>query len=592
MRLFFSLLLLLTVGITAAQDAAGEFTDHPARVVSNISALRVRSSPAIEAENIVGQLRPGQRVQVLAREGDWQQVRREDGLVGWSHSDYLIDLPARQIGETRLFRILVHSLNRYQVVNAELVYIGAHSYTYVYRDIAKPTIPEAEIRRMGEAFDERIYKETFALWPSDPLPSHEGDERIVILVNSTDIDHITNQFTIGWYNGREGMPGDANPSSNRSGFLGYVWLPGTPGHITDYVITHELQHLIQHVVAGNDVSWVNEGLSEFTVFYLGYSDLDFNDFLKHPQTQLNHDPVPRNDGSYCYPCSRGAIMLFLSYIHDRLGLEGLQAFAAHPAWGLAGLDEVLVDLGLGMDADSFFADWVLANYLFDDQLGNGQYGFPSLKQVYKQQPSCRTLIHQLPFQFHSENNPYATEYYEIPLPSGGQSQQLELELQLQLANPYPQDAWLQWVEVRDGQVELQRFRASEYRGRPMLATLHEGTERAFIAFSPFTPANRESTVPTRYTLSIQALDGHVSWSDTQDTLCIPLNADSPTQLRPAASYLERMREERSTAINSVRLFKRDRTADETDQRQADRSHPKPRRGQSRAIAVAWRRYQR
>ncbi len=43
-----------------------EFTDHPARVVTNINALRVRSTPAIEAENIVGQLRPGQQVHVLS----------------------------------------------------------------------------------------------------------------------------------------------------------------------------------------------------------------------------------------------------------------------------------------------------------------------------------------------------------------------------------------------------------------------------------------------------------------------------------------------------------------------------------------------
>ncbi len=97
MRLFFSLLLLLTVGITAAQDATPEsvteFTDHPARVVTNINGLNVRSTPAIEADNILGRLRPGQQVHVLAREGDWQQVRNEDGLVGWSHSDYLIDLP-------------------------------------------------------------------------------------------------------------------------------------------------------------------------------------------------------------------------------------------------------------------------------------------------------------------------------------------------------------------------------------------------------------------------------------------------------------------------------------------------------------------
>ena len=308
--LYLVVLLALSFGSITAQDAAQDavidFSDHPARVVTNISALRVRSTPAIEADNIVGRLQPGQQVHVLARDGDWQQVRREDGLLGWSHSDYLIDMPARQLGEQRQFRIFVYSFDRYMVVNAELVYISAHSYIYVYRDKVNSTIPEVEVRRMGEAFDEHIYPETFALWPSEPLPSHEGDERIIILVNSTDVDHISYRFAIGWYNGREALPEDANPFSNRSGFLGYVWLPGTPSNITDSVITHELQHLIQHQVAGNDVSWVNEGLSEFTVFYLGYSNLGFDEFLKHPQTQLNHDAVPRNDGTYCYECSREA----------------------------------------------------------------------------------------------------------------------------------------------------------------------------------------------------------------------------------------------------------------------------------------------
>ncbi len=98
MRAFFFLLLSLSFGFVAAQDAAPatviEFTDHPARVVTNINALNMRSSPAIEADNIVGRLQPGQQVHVLAREGDWQQVRRENGLFGWSHSDYLDRLVA------------------------------------------------------------------------------------------------------------------------------------------------------------------------------------------------------------------------------------------------------------------------------------------------------------------------------------------------------------------------------------------------------------------------------------------------------------------------------------------------------------------
>ncbi len=64
----------LCFGQVAAQDAAPNaiipFQDHPARVVTNINGLNVRSTPAIENDNIVGRLQPGQQVHVLARDGD------------------------------------------------------------------------------------------------------------------------------------------------------------------------------------------------------------------------------------------------------------------------------------------------------------------------------------------------------------------------------------------------------------------------------------------------------------------------------------------------------------------------------------------
>ena len=132
--LFIVVLFTFSIGLVAAQDAAQdaviEFSDHPARVVTNINALNMRSSPAIEADNIVGRLQPGQQVHVLAREGAWQQVRREDGPTAWAHSDYLIDLPARQLGESRLFLLEDSLMDSPTLVHADLRHIGQHSYIY------------------------------------------------------------------------------------------------------------------------------------------------------------------------------------------------------------------------------------------------------------------------------------------------------------------------------------------------------------------------------------------------------------------------------------------------------------------------------
>ena len=273
-NLLLLLLCAVCIGPLAAQDAApaatSVFTDHPARVVSNIGGLNVRSTPAIETDNIVGRLQPGQQVHVIARDGEWQQVRSEDGLLGWSHSDYLIDMPPRQLGETRLFRIQDELANTRVLVNADLRHIGRHSYIYVtvHPDFSGSVRPD-ELQTFAKSFDEMIYPETIALWAPDPKPSHEGDERVVILLSVG--YQVTNRIA-GFYHARSSMPGELHPYGNRAGFLEIIWdrIIDTDPSLPDSVAAHELQHLIQHQFDGDEYSWVNEGLSYFTSSYVEF----------------------------------------------------------------------------------------------------------------------------------------------------------------------------------------------------------------------------------------------------------------------------------------------------------------------------------
>ena len=502
MRLFFSLLLLLTVGITAAQDATPEavteFTDHPARVVTNINALRVRSSPAIEADNIVGRLQPGQQVHVLAREGDWQQVRSEGGLFGWSHSDYLIDMPARQLGETRAFRIRDHLRDTSVLVNAELRHIGAHNYIYVNarHDEDAKAISTGYLQRIGNSFDERIYSPALALWGEGNVPSYEGDERVVILFT---IGYDLPGISGGWYSRRSAMPGEINPHSNRVGFLAIKWNP--LAHDVRYQtkdLAHEFLHMIQHMVGFDQMEWVIEGLAEFASKYVlgeGYSR-----FINDPRIPLQVDIQPDLVGTKVYDVWR----LFMDYIHERFGLETVQHFARHPEDGLAALDAVFAERGIEMDADTFFADWVLANYLQDSQLEDGRYGYELLESFSVETPAAFGHITQLPAQIQETNYQYATDYYQLILPAAEQTSHLSLELQL--AAPASQDAWLQLVQVVDGQVILQRFRASEFRGQPIPASLEAGANYAFLAISPFTPSQPLKGEPTDYALIVRAAE--------------------------------------------------------------------------------------
>ena len=516
MRLFFSLLLLLTVGITAAQDAAQEavieFTDHPARVVTNINGLNMRSSPAIEADNIVGRLQPGQQVHVLESEGEWQQVRSENGLFGWSHSDYLIDLPPRQIGEMRLFRLFDPKANRNVVVNAELRHIGAHNYIYINsREGDSRAISSESLSRIGNTFDNEVYTQTLKLWGDGKVPSIEGDERLAILIVDGYYNDI-NRFLNGWYAHRNDMPGELNPYANRIGFLGVR--SGVPSYKS--TLAHEFHHMIQQIVDSNEKKWVNEGLSTFTQAHLfaDYSEvLDIvlyfrsirndqynpNSLCGAPLLSLLSDLVSGSEA-----ISYGAWQLFMTYIFERYGLETLQHFARHPENGLNALNAVFSERGIELDADTFFADWVLANYLQDRLLDDGRYGYELLDQFPAGSPPAIGHITQLPAQIQGVGYQYATNYYEIRLPISEEKRDLMLELQL--AAPASQDAWLQIVQVVDDQVILQRYRVNNYRGRLIPASLEAGANYAFLAISLFTPSQPEKTGLTDYTLNILSED--------------------------------------------------------------------------------------
>ena len=493
LRLIFFTLLLYAAGMVAAQDTAPEavtdFTDHPARVVRNINGLNVRRTPAIETDNIVGRLQPGQQVHVLAREGDWQQVRSEAGLLGWSHSDYLIDLPPREVGETRRFRYHDPVSDQPVTVAARLHYIGEHSYIY--------SNDFTDFDQIGELFDEIIYPETLALWDIDPIPSHEGDERIVILFYPSRYGAGTHSG--GQYFGRLSMTDEPNPYSDRSGFIGVAGSPAfQEGGLV--VLAHELQHLILHQVDRDEELWVNEGLSKFTEFYLGYTHgHSANDFLGFTRTSLNDF-----DGT---PFHYGASFLFITYIYERFGIDVLQAFAARPEDGLDALDAQLAALGIDQDANAFFADWVLANYIQDSNLSDGRYGYSSFSEIDLRPPPVLDHITELPAQFQDVNQQYATHYYEFELPPRGLEHPLEIELQLQLDRPFSQDAWLQVVQWMDGEVYVERFAARDYRGQPMQVTLDAGIDKAFLAISPFTPSDRDGSEPAQYTLSVRMASG-------------------------------------------------------------------------------------
>ena len=104
-RLLLILILLFVTAATHAQEA------DPALLEVAGVTLRLRSGPSTD-DAILDTLRPGTALELLERGEQWSQVRRQDGLTGWAHNDYLLPWDERnrpdahrRVGEQRLFRV-------------------------------------------------------------------------------------------------------------------------------------------------------------------------------------------------------------------------------------------------------------------------------------------------------------------------------------------------------------------------------------------------------------------------------------------------------------------------------------------------------
>ena len=492
------LLLLLVTTAAHAQELEPAWLE-----VANV-ALRLREGPSTD-DDIITQLTPREAVVLLERGEEWSHIRRQDGTAGWAHNDYLLPWDERnrpdaqrRVGEQRLFRVLG------QLRHGELRAVSDRSYIYTVARRADSDLPAEEaLQEFGRGFDTRIYQQALDLWGVDEPPATGGEERIVILL-AAGFDADENPR--GWYSGRYGLPREHVPAG--SGYLGIrlrqdslanVAMLSLPADLL--LLAHQFGHLLHDYLGGqNRATWVQEGLAAFTAHFLARQHGLYGDGEAPVIGARGPAATQLNAGDSDYPGH-----LFMTYIYERLGAQMLRDFAAHRQQGLAALDDLLADRGAGLDADAFFADWVLANHLNEARRGDGRFGYRMLQdEAQWTLPVLSNRIQKLPAGIRDAAPPYTASYYELPLWQDVSAAD-RLQLDFRLGAPAPQDAWLQLVHVMPDSIDVQRFRASDYRNQAVLAFPRGGAERAFVAVSPFTPGRRFHTRPVNYSLAMRSL---------------------------------------------------------------------------------------
>ena len=495
------LLLLLVTTAVHAQE-----TEPPWLEVADVF-LNLHAGPSTDHEVIL-RLGPREAVVLLQRGEHWSQVRRQDGTSGWARNDFLLPWNEfsrldtwRRIGDKRLFRFYSGPNNERLTVEAELRVISDHTYFYTHARHESNALPDDQtLQHIAELFDEKIYQRSLDFRGIEDPPDFDGDERIVILVVA---GHLDRQGMNIWYSTRHDMPQEA--SSRGMGYIGlslsenrnillFYYENYTPLVLNS--LTSSFQELLQHHAGGVRSSWISWGMAGLMREILEQERvLEPTQIMTRAETRLD---------SYLGPSAHTA-MLFMLYVLERLGpdtMNELATFAARPTPVLDSLDAVLQYHPAGLDADTFFADWALTNTLLDTRREGGRYGYHLLDRWELSLPPPSIQVRQLPARLEAEAPPYSATYYQLPRPYH-RDESGQLLLDFRLDEPPPMDAWLQFVQVLPDSIDIQRFRASDYRGRPVLASLEKEHRRAFVAVSPFNPGDRQRTRPVSFSLVLR-----------------------------------------------------------------------------------------
>lgn len=309
-------------------------------------------------------------------------------------------------GERQSFQVVNTAENRVFAAEAELLAIGEHIYVWVEPGYG---VTQAAAQRFADGFDTQVYEQVRALWGSEPSPGIDGDPRIYALFVAG-----INPGVAAYYTSQHAYPAAVVGESNEHEMIFFNLAALGPKIDRPELLStaaHEFQHMIRHHIEVDAQTWLDEGFSMFTERHLGFESNLWAAlaFANAPGVQLNRWQTGGQRAA-----QYGASMLFVAYLHERLGLDALRALGASPRQGLDAVDEMLRANGLP-GIELFMADWALVSAIQDASLGYG-YASPAWRDV----PALRPLLSEeaLPLSFERRGSQYSSEVYSVNDVSG------------------------------------------------------------------------------------------------------------------------------------------------------------------------------
>ena len=285
-------------------------------------------------------------------------------------------------------------LEKYQST-FELRFVSPHAYWYFEEGF---NVDQRDIERSAREFEEIIYPRVTEYFGTEWTPGVDNDPHLTIV-------HGDIRGAGGYYSSTDEYPAAIRPHSNQREMIyiniSYLSL-GSQLYFT--VLAHELNHAVLWNHDSSEDTWVSEGLAELSITVAGYPVGSIQRYLQRPYISLVHWPLDDTAVGAHY----GGASLFMHYLYEHYsGRNGstLKNLMEEPADNIAGIDRYLEDSGYEKDFRSVLQDWVVANFLDEDE------GLLGYSQLEVQAERSRSL--NRPDQIQRGLAQYGTHYVEL-----------------------------------------------------------------------------------------------------------------------------------------------------------------------------------
>jgi hypothetical protein len=293
-----------------------------------------------------------------------------------------------------------------------------------YDDTSGLYLADYEVRAIGDHIE---------VWVMTDLNFPDGDPRNPVVVTQEQIDYLVDEFDNNIYPNTEGFFGAADFHDGSNAALPFDYYdpegrtiamisnigdesyydPSYPNYIAGFywgsvfelyldrnvisidafdwanrvgpnvarpylyegVFAHEYQHLLHDDYNPGEENFINEGLSMFTEFLVGYAvgnNDAYSTFEALPENSLT---VWGDQGGPEIVADYGQTFLFHMYLYEKFGPAFMQYEFHNPDNGVSGINSTLDAFNIQQDFGDIYHDLSVAVLIDDEKSKNGRYGF-------------------------------------------------------------------------------------------------------------------------------------------------------------------------------------------------------------------------